>query len=107
IARRWCVLFLRTEGGEGAIPDEIYKDRGASFVGQANTLKEIYVRLMQVGRGRRMRVTRRRCQPAGKSISASAGVSTANSAAGPKTICRRQAFAWGQRRGTASIAGCH
>jgi diketogulonate reductase-like aldo/keto reductase len=48
-----------------------------------------------------MRVTRRRCQPAGTSISASPGVSTANSAAGPKTICRRQAFACGQLPRTA------
>jgi hypothetical protein len=56
------VLLLRAEGGQGALPDdEMYKDRGASFVGQANTLKEIYV---SCGCGRRMRDTRRRCQPA-------------------------------------------
>src|SRR5262249_55980634 len=42
-ARCWCVLFLRAEGSQGALPDEMYEDRGASFVGQANTLKEIYV----------------------------------------------------------------
>ena len=35
--------LVRFVFASGALPDEIYKDRGASFVGQANTLKEIYV----------------------------------------------------------------
>jgi hypothetical protein len=51
-----------------------------------------------------MRVTRRRCQPGGTSITGSAEASTANSAAGPKTICRRQTLACGQLSRTASIA---
>ena len=42
-------------------------------------------------RGSRTRLTRQfSCQPAGTSISRSPGTSTANSAAGPNTICRRQ-----------------
>ena len=35
--------LVRFVFASGALPDEIYKDRGASFVGQANTLKETYV----------------------------------------------------------------
>jgi hypothetical protein len=113
---RWS---LAVEGGRSSALDplvrfcepraatEHYRTRCTRTEGRPSSARRTFTSAHASGCGRRMRVTRRRCQPAGTSISASAGVSTANSAAGPKTICRRQAFACGQLPRTASIAGCH
>jgi hypothetical protein len=99
--------FCEPKGGQGALPDEMYKDRGAAFVDQANTLKKIYVSSCRCVRQAHARHAT--TLPAGRYVDLRfrGGFDGKLGRRSQNFICRRQVLACGQPPRTASIAGCH